>query len=301
VATVQTINMLYRLLIITACVFVGGAAQAGQTSITLAGMNVTVWSQSAEEHSKQPVIIFSHGFHGCATQSRYLMDALASAGYLIFAPNHRDATCNGGSASWLGRPEIPFRNPSTWNQTSYRDRAEDVRRLVHAIESDTRFRRRADLSRLGFTGHSLGGYTVLGLAGAWPSWRVTGIKAVLALSPYSQPFILRHTLSGLSAPVMYQGGTRDFGVTPAVQKNAGAYDQSPQPKYYVEFNKAGHFAWADIGITAHKEIVAYSLAFMNHYVKGEPAAPLLTKPTPGFAVARYASAIGNDQRHQPLH
>jgi predicted dienelactone hydrolase len=220
--------MLSRLLIITACVFVGGAAQAGQSSVTLAGMNVTVWSQPAEENLKQLVIIFSHGFHGCATQSRFLMDALASAGYLVFAPNHRDATCNGGNASWLGRPEIPFRNPPTWNEASYRDRAEDVRRLVNAIESDTRFRTRADLSHLGLTGHSLGGYTVLGLGGGWPNWRLAGIKAAPALSPYSQPFILHHTLSGLSAPVMYQGGTRDLGVTPALQKTAGAYDQSPQ-------------------------------------------------------------------------
>jgi predicted dienelactone hydrolase len=292
--------MLYRLLIVTACVFVGHAAQAGQSSVTLAGMNVTVWLQAAEENLKQPVIIFSHGFHGCATQSRFLMDALASAGYLIFAPNHRDATCNAGNASWLGRPEVPFRNPATWNEASYRHRAEDVRRLLKAIESDARFRTRADLSYLGLIGHSLGGYTVLGLAGGWPSWRLTSAKAVLALSPYSQPFIAHHALSGLSAPVMYQGGTRDFGITPAIQKTAGAYDQSPEPKYYVEFDKAGHFAWTDIGAIARKEIIAYSLAFMNHYVKGEPAEPLLTKPPPGFAVARYASAIGNDQRHQPF-
>jgi predicted dienelactone hydrolase len=282
-------------------VFFSGAVQAGQGSVSLAGMNVTVWSQSAEQNLKQPVIIFSHGFHGCATQSRFLMDALASAGYLIFAPNHRDATCNGGNASWLGRPEIPFRDPAAWNETSYRDRADDVRRLVHAIESDTRFHTRADLSHLGLAGHSLGGYTVLGLGGGWPSWRLTGTKAVLALSPYSQPFVLHHTLAGLSAPIMYQGGTRDFGVTPALQKTAGAYDQSPEPKYYVEFDKAGHFAWTNIGITARKEIIAYSLAFMSHYVKGEPAAPLLTKPTPGMAVVRYASAIGNDQRHQLFH
>jgi predicted dienelactone hydrolase len=291
--------MRYGLLIITACVFCGGVVQAAQTSVTLAGMDVTVWSQPTEQNLKQPVIIFSHGFHGCATQSRFLMEALVSAGYLIFAPNHRDAACNGGKASWLGRSEIPFRDPATWNETSYRDRAEDVRRLVNAIGTDNRFRTRADSFRLGLAGHSLGGYTVLGLGGAWPNWRLAGIKAVLALSLYSQPFVLHHTLSNLSAPVMYQGGTRDFGITPALQKNAGAYDQSPEPKYYVEFDKAGHFAWTDIGITAHKEIIAYSLAFMNHYVKGEPAEPLLTKPTPGIALIRYASEIGNNQR-QPL-
>ena len=68
-------------------------AQAAEQSVKLAGMDVTVWSQEMDKGIKQPVIIFSHGFHGCATQSRFLMEAFASAGYIIFAPNHRDATC----------------------------------------------------------------------------------------------------------------------------------------------------------------------------------------------------------------
>ncbi len=216
------------------------------------------------------------------------MQAFANAGYLVFAPNHRDAACHGGQASWLARAEIPFRNPEKWNEATYRDRADDIRKLISAIGKDDQFRQRADLSRLGLAGHSLGGYTVLGLSGAWPNWKLGGVKAVLALSPYSQPFLLRGTLGGLSAPVMYQGGTRDFGITPALQKTRGAYDQSPAPKYFVEFEKAGHFAWADIGITAHAQIIAYSLAFMNHYFKGESTIPL-TKKIPGVAVIRYAS------------
>ena len=52
--------------------------------------------------------------------------------------------------------------------------------------------------------------------------------------------------SGLDAPVMYQGGTRDIGITPFINKGNGAYPQSPAPKYYVEFDGAGHFAWTDL-------------------------------------------------------
>ena len=175
-----------------------------------------------------------------------------------------------------------------------RDRADDIRRLVGAIGTDNRFRPRADLSRVALAGHSLGGYTVLGLAGAWPNWKLTGVKAVLALSPYSQPFLLRGTLAALSAPVMYQGGTRDLGITPTLQKTSGAYDQSPEPKYFVEFDKAGHFAWADVGMTAHEKIVAYSLAFMNHCVKGESVKQSLTQKIPGVALMRYASELGKN-------
>src|SRR5215470_517223 len=240
--------MRYPLLIFVVWIFCAGTTEAGQDFVRLAALDVTVWSQRTE--AKQPVIIFSHGFHGCATQSRFLMEAFASAGFLVFAPNHRDATCNGGKGNWFTKAEIPFRNPDRWSERTYLDRGDDIRRLIGAIEQDDRFRFRADMSRLGLAGHSLGGYAVLGLAGAWPNWKMRGVKAVLVLSPYSQPYIVHRTLSGLSAPVMYQGGTRDFGVTPAVQKTTGAYDQSPEPKYFVEFDKAGHFAWADIGITA---------------------------------------------------
>ena len=268
-------------------------AQAAEQSVTLGGLNVAVWSQETKQNVKQPIIIFSHGFHGCATQSRFLMEAFAGAGYIVFAPNHRDATCNGGAARLRDKPEVSFREIEHWNDASFRDRADDIRRLIGAIQSDPRFRDRADWSRFGLAGHSLGGYTVLALGGAWPSWRQFGVKAILALSPYSQPFTQQHTLGGLSAPVMYQGGTRDLGITPTIHKTMGSYDQSPSPKYYVEFDGAGHFAWTNIGRAAHQQIVAYSLAFMNHYVKGSPADPALTQALPGVAEFSYDSELGN--------
>ena len=268
------------------------AVQAAEQSFTIAGMSVTVWSEGTDTSVKRPVIIFSHGFHGCATQSRFLMEAFASAGYLVFAPNHQDATCKGGGTTWTGKPELPFGQPETWDATSYRDRADDIRRLIEAIRTDDRFRTRVDALRIGLAGHSLGGYTVLGLVGAWPNWTYLGIKAVLALSPYSQPFVLQHTLAALSVPVMYQGGTRDLGITPTLGKSMGSYDQSPPPKYYVEFDKAGHLAWTNIIKTAHAPIVRYSVAFMNLYVKGAAADPLLTRALPGVALFRYESELG---------
>src|SRR5438132_8530917 len=235
--------MRYPLLIFAVWIFCAGTTEAGQDSVRFGALDVTVWSQRTETNAKQPVIIFSHGFHGCATQSRFLMEAFASAGYLVFAPNHQDATCAGGTATWSGKPEEPFGQPETWNPSSYRDRADDVRHLIEALGVDERFRARGDWSRIGLAGHSLGGYTVLELAGAWrESTPLAGLKAVLALSPYSQPFAAHHTLAGLSVPVMYQGGTRDLGITPALAKPMGAYDQTPAPKYFVELDNADHMA-----------------------------------------------------------
>jgi predicted dienelactone hydrolase len=265
---------------------------AAQHAVKLDGLDVTVWEEAGAATPK-PVVIFSHGFHGCATQSRFLMDALAAGGYIVFAPNHRDATCAGGSSSWMDKSTTPFREFQQWTDSSYRDRAEDIRRLIEAIRSDKRYSGRADLSRLALAGHSLGGYTVLGLGGAWPSWKLDGVKAVLALSPYSQPLAEKKTLSGLAAPVMYQSGTKDLGVRPTLHRAMGTYDQSPKPKYYVEFENVGHFAWTDVGRASAREgIVGYSLWFLNHYVKGERADPRLTQEAPGVAVFHYASELG---------
>jgi predicted dienelactone hydrolase len=124
-----------------------------------------------------------------------------------------------------------------------------------------------DRNRIGIAGHSLGGYTVLGLAGGWASWKDPRVKAVLALSPYCSPFLGRMRLKGISIPVMYQGGTRDFGITPTVKKAQGAYDQSRAPKYYVELDGAGHFAWTDLNRAYVSTIDAYSVAFFDAYLK----------------------------------
>ena len=276
----------------TMAVAIAGLAVESEYQLRIAGMSVTMWSRNPDSPLTHPVIIFSHGLHGCATQSRFLMEAFASAGYLVFAPNHRDAACGQGRAR-SAQTAAPLGRPETWTAATYRDRADDVAKLLNALRSDARYRTLGDWTRVGLAGHSLGGYTVLGLGGAWPEWKLDGVKAILALSPYSQPFEVKHTLGGVSAPVMYQGGTRDLGISPTVRKWQGSYDQSPAPKYFVEFDKAGHLAWTNLTTTAHKDIAAYSVAFMDRYVKGDVADPVLTKARADVTVLRYESELGS--------
>jgi predicted dienelactone hydrolase len=290
---VSSRSRLSRWVLLAAMLLPGTPAHAAETWVRLAGLDVAVWAPQDDTATRKPVVIFSHGFHGCATQTRFLMEALAADGYFVFAPNHRDATCAGGEASWLEKATTPFGKPGSWSEASYRDRGEDIRKLVAAIGKDAAYGPRADLARLGLAGHSLGGYTVLGLAGAWPVWNFAGVKGVLALSPYAQPFLAHGTLGGLAAPVMYQGGTADFGITPALVKPQGAYDSSPMPKYLVVFDQASHFAWTDFGKNAHEQITAYSLAFFDRYVKGDPAPAVLSQTMGGVARLRYASELGH--------
>ena len=41
-----------------------------------------------------PVVVFSHGFHGCGTQSVFFTEQAARRGYIVAAPDHLDAVCS---------------------------------------------------------------------------------------------------------------------------------------------------------------------------------------------------------------
>ena len=287
--------MLTRFIFTLLILAVSSPAAHGVTHITIAGRDVALWKPAGSASSNgYPVVLFSHGFTGCNTQSVFLMQALAQAGYFVLAPNHKDAGC--GSArdknkGWnpgkflSNRPDKPFQDDQAWSDATYKDRDADIEAVLNAVLRGKSFEGvRVDSRRIGIAGHSLGGYTALGVAGAWPSWKDKRIKAVLALSPYCSPYVDKGDLSHLNAPVMYQGGTRDMGVTPTVRRLNGAYHRSSSPKYYVEFKGAGHFAWTNLNKNYQQIINSYSVAFFNRYLKGmtspDPLTPLTTNPPP---------------------
>ena len=260
-------------------------AGAQDRRITLAGREVAVWEGEASGAIAAPVLFFSHGFGGCHTSSNFLKRALAARGYWVFAPRHADARC--GSLRGAS-PTVPFRLPAEWTDGTYVDRANDILAVHGALQSSPAFAKRLDLSRVGYVGHSLGGYTVVGLAGGWSAWgKAPGVRAVLALSPYIEPYVRHATMSGISVPIMFQGGTADPGVTPHVTRRGGGYDAAPAPKYLVVFTGATHGAWGDRRNESHGGIVAYSVAFLDRYVRDLPASPVLTTAMPGVASLRF--------------
>jgi predicted dienelactone hydrolase len=253
------------------------ASETIEVATYIGGIESVVWIANAPA-GEQPVVVFSHGMHMCPTQSRYLTRALADAGYVVIAPRHSDSNCN---ISITGLHLLAWKPSAWWGERDYRERAEDIRKLVAALPRDKRFEGRVDMSRLALAGHSLGGYTVLGLGGAWPSWRLPGVRAILALTPYALPFQSTEGLRNLTAPVMYQTGRLDPVFTLPIE--LFGYEQSPAPKYFVEFSTAAHLAWTDMGLGDRDAIVGYALAFFDRHVKDAPAGTALTTQLPGVA------------------
>lgn len=291
--------------------------------MTFGGRNVGVWypSSSAEaaySYSARisgsvalngapavcqglPLVVFSHGYTGCGTQSAFITEQLARSGYVVAAPDHADAGCSAASS---GRaepppPQQPFGDPSNWTEQTYLDRRADIVSTIDGILSSPDFGRMIDANRIGGMGHSLGGYTIMGMIGGWSGWLDARLKAALLLSPYVQPFLRHNSIAGIRVPVQYQGGTRDFGITPSVAKPGGAYDQTASPKYLAVLKNAGHLAWSNAPciragtvaqclstVSSAATIDLYGFAFFDHYLRNQ-VSPLLRGTGAGLADYRY--------------
>ena len=231
-----------------------------------------------------PFVVFSHGYLGAADQSLFLTESLARSGYVVAALDHADA-----SRGNTNRTPPEFANPEAWDEAKFRDRADDVRAVVDTMLARSRrpadrFTGAVDASRIAGVGHSLGGYTLLAVSGARPSWRDDRLRAFVLLSPYVAPFAGKRTLDA-SGPVMLQGGTLDLAITPGLP---AIYAKLGAPKYYAVLRGENHFGWTNLACLGRTttecaargnphEIVALTRAFLDRHARGLPAKRLNKK------------------------
>ncbi len=255
-----------------------------------------------------PLVVFSHGFGGCGIQSVFFTQELARHGYIVVALDHKDAQCQVDERRGrfrFQRAEEPFRKPEAWSDRTYADRRDDIELVIREMLADPEFSPHIDRDRIGCSGHSLGGYTILGLSGGWSSWRDSRIRAALLFSPYAAPYLSHKSISGIHIPVMYQGGTRDLGITPSVRKPGGAYDSSNPPKHFIEFSRVGHLDFTNkacvnfstVDECAHRSAAArlinnYGIAFLDRYLRQGSSDPL-EKRLPGVVDLRWRASPGH--------
>jgi predicted dienelactone hydrolase len=98
-----------------------------------------------------PLILLSHGTGGAALQMGWLGTVLAAHGYIAVAVNHPGNNAVEGYTA---------RGFATWWE-----RARDLSAIADAMLKDPTFRGRIDARRIGAAGFSLGGYTMIAIAG----------------------------------------------------------------------------------------------------------------------------------------
>lgn len=244
---------------------------------------------SAVAEGTHPLLLFSHGFLGSSDQSIFLTEACARAGYIVASMNHADAIASRLRGQRQQDPP-KFAEFAKWTDAKYRDRYEDVVAILDHLlkwnkDEASPWHDRIDESRIGGMGHSLGGYTMLGLAGGWESWKDPRLKVVVLLSPFAQPFDVNGRLGDVSIPVMLQGGTLDLGITPFLPP---VYKKLDGPKVLLVLKNETHFGWTNLislGKTTTECVtggnaelmVNYTIAFFDQHLLDVDRSEVLKK------------------------
>jgi predicted dienelactone hydrolase len=276
-----------NLLAALALIAVTAPAAADETLTTDTGLTYSQWlpADFATHTGDVPLIIFSHGFGGCAEQSKTLTQALADAGYAVLAPNHKDKACEKYIAGLLGGifalitgggPEKSFGAPQRWDAATESSRRDDVEGLLDFALGHEPYKHAIDNKRIAVMGHSLGGYTALGVAGGWPAWSDSRFKAALVMAPFASPYVVHDTLGNITMPVMYMAGTSDSLIS--ADDVTHAYQMTKARKYLVVLEGAGHFSYTELSKDYQRTIAAYAIGFFDRELRQKPA-PLLERDT----------------------
>ena len=207
---------------------------------------------SADCSVARPVLIFSHGFMGIRWQSPFLVEHLASHGYIVAAPDHTANTfLDNDDSRFL---EVVERRPQ--------DLADVFDWLVEPNNAAGSELTGCLDPEAGYavSGHSFGGYTALAAAGAIVDDYFTSAQhdysdprvwASMPLAPWDADGAINDGASAIEVPVMVLTGDRD--TTTDLDMVTGLYDPiTAEPRYLGRFVRGGHFSFSpmacDFGI-----------------------------------------------------
>jgi len=226
-----------------------------------------------------PVLLFSHGSCGYPLQSIFLTPLIASRGYIVIAPPHPGNTLF----------EFPNCGTPAVQVASAQERPQDVifaldQMLAANADSGSDFFGALDPSRIGMSGHSFGGFTTYFVANLDPR-----IKMAIPMAPAAPG-----NNAALHVPSLLMLGNIDSVISLPTARQA--FTNSDTPKWKVEIEHAGHFAFSNFCFPsadcmppttltqdeAHLQVLRWVIPFVEWKLKGdETFAAFFQSPPPG--------------------
>lgn len=236
-----------------------------------------------------PLIVFSQGFNYPAEGYAALMDAWASAGYIVAAPTY------------------PYTDPSApegVNETDIVNHPADLRFVISAIRAGARSASSPlhgilDSRGLALLGQSDGGDVSLATA-ANSCCRLPGISAGVILSGAELPAFGGTYYGSGAPPLLVVQGDQDTINLPGC--SAALYDQAPAPKYYLDLLGAAHLPpYVDPG-PQRDRVARAVIGFLDYYVKHQSAGLGILRraaSAPGVATLSTASTLAGRGTYCP--
>lgn len=243
-----------------------------------------------------PVIVFSHGLGGSREGYEYLGLHWAGCGYVSVHLQHHGSD----DAVWKDEPlaqrMAAMRRAAASVQNSV-DRPKDVSfaldQLAVMNHGDKVLRGRLDLSRVGVSGHSYGGYTTLAIAGQQflqngngPEFRDPRVKAAISMSAPvpRQSRANADAYAGIRIPVFHLTGTKDespLNTTTAAERRI-PFDRMRGETCFLNFTDGDHMVFSgarrlsrkarELDEVFHRHITRGTTAFWDAHLTGDRAA-----------------------------
>ncbi|PKN10946.1 MAG: hypothetical protein CVU70_01405 [Deltaproteobacteria bacterium HGW-Deltaproteobacteria-5] len=243
----------------------------------------------ADASARYPVVAFSHGYKGSPISSDDYMRALtvsASYGYIVIAPFHGDLRFANLSLDNLQLQDLYDLGVTTTNFTAMQAlRPLAISAALDLVLAHTQWKDHIDETKIGGFGASMGGQTMLLLAGAkltttyfdivTSSKQVTydsRIKAAVGYVPYFGHPILpafgnnQEGLDGISLPFLGICGTAD--TTAPISEAENGISRLTGTRRLVALTGVGH----EFDDTSRNDIFTWTVTFLDAEVRGDPDA-----------------------------
>lgn len=254
--------------------------------------NIAVDADPLAKNSPYPLLVFSHGYGGSGLGAIFLTEELASHGWIVVAPDHNDrhtaVRIRTGQKKDFDRmgflrhaKKISGFGPDERGEFLYR--LEEMKTVLNMMPLSDSFGKFIDKGKIAVGGHSLGGFTALGLCGTIEQFYDNRIKAVLLFSTGAGGYLFTEDeLAGVRIPSMYFLGACEKdqlrGTKTMAELANKVFQKLPPPKYLLEVKGANHFSfnnrfvdnWRAHLLSGSEEqfelIRQYSIAFLEKHV-----------------------------------